>query len=245
MSLWNPWHGCHKLSEGCRLCYIYRGDKRRGVDTSIVTKTPNFDVPIRKNKKGEYKIPAGKTVYTCFSSDFFIEEADIWRDEAWSMIRERSDLHFLMITKRIDRFMDCIPDDWGDGYDNVTICCTVENQACADYRLPIYKSVPIKHKVIVCTPLLERIDLTNYLDSSIEQVTVGGESGPDAKVCDFDRVLEIRELCIKHNISFWFKETGSNLLKDGQLYKIPYKLQHSQARKSGLNIDTVIRKASL
>lgn len=245
MSLWNPWHGCHKVSAGCRLCYIHRGDERRGVDTSIITKTSNFDLPIRKNKKDEYKISSGKTVYTCFSSDFFIEEADIWRDETWSMIRKRDDLNFLVITKRIDRFMDCIPDDWGEGYENVTICCTVENQECADYRLPIYKAAPIKHKIIVCGPLLERIDLSNYLDSSIEQVTVGGESGPEAQVCDMDWVLDIRNLCIEHNISFWFKETGSALLKEGKLYKIPYKLQHSQARKAGLNIDSEQRKASL
>lgn len=22
-SLWNPWHGCHKLSTGCRHCYVF------------------------------------------------------------------------------------------------------------------------------------------------------------------------------------------------------------------------------
>ena len=81
------------------------------------------------------------------------------------MIRCRSDLHFMMITKRIDSFSDCLPDDWGDGYDNVTICCTVENQACADYRLPIYKRAPIKHKIIICEPLLERIDLENHFET--------------------------------------------------------------------------------
>ena len=50
------------------------------------------------------------------------------------MIRQRSDLHFLMITKRINRVMECLPADWKDGYDNVTVCCTVENQLCADNR---------------------------------------------------------------------------------------------------------------
>ena len=29
-SLWNPWHGCHKLSTGCRHCYVYRGDSKHG-----------------------------------------------------------------------------------------------------------------------------------------------------------------------------------------------------------------------
>ena len=33
MAMWNPWRGCHKYSEGCRYCYIHKGDLRRGVDT--------------------------------------------------------------------------------------------------------------------------------------------------------------------------------------------------------------------
>ena len=61
------------------------------------------------------------------------------------MMRLRSDVRFLIITKRIDRFLETIPSDWGDDYDNVTICCTIENQDRADYRLPIYKTAPIKH----------------------------------------------------------------------------------------------------
>lgn len=115
--LWNPWHGCHKLSEGCRNCYVYRGDAKRGIDSSIVSKTKNFDLPVQKKKNGEYKIPPGSEVATCFTSDFFVEDADEWRTEAWQMIRERSDLTFLMITKRIDRLSVNLPEDWGDGYD--------------------------------------------------------------------------------------------------------------------------------
>lgn len=41
------------------------------------------------------------------------------------------------MTKRIERFMDCIPKDWNDGYDYVTVGCTVENQDSANYRLSI------------------------------------------------------------------------------------------------------------
>jgi protein gp37 len=136
--MWNLWHGCHKLSAGCQHCYVYRGDSKRGIDSSIVSKTKNFDLPIQKKRDGEYKIPSGSLVYTCFTSDFFVEEADEWRAEAWEMIRLRSDLRFMMITKRIDRLQVSLPDDWSDGYENVTICCTVETQDRADYRLPIY-----------------------------------------------------------------------------------------------------------
>jgi phage gp37Gp68 protein len=91
------------------------------------------------------------------TSDFFIEEADEWRKDIWNIIRTRQDLHFTIITKRIERFKSCIPNDWNDGYDNVTIICTCENQAMADERLPIFLELPIKHREIIEEPMLEQI----------------------------------------------------------------------------------------
>lgn len=75
-SMWNLWHGCHKWSEGCRHCYVYRTDGKYGKDSSVVTKTEKFGLPLQKKKNGEYKIPSGNLVYTCFTSDFLIEDAD-------------------------------------------------------------------------------------------------------------------------------------------------------------------------
>jgi len=234
--MWNLWHGCHKVSAGCNHCYVYRGDAKRDIDSSVVTMTKNFDLPVRKKRNGEYKLPSGSMVYTCFTSDFFVEDADQWRTEAWQMMRLRNDLNFLMITKRIDRLQGALPDDWGDGYDNVTICCTIENQDRADYRLPIYKTSPIKHKILICEPILERIDLRPFdIGSFAEQVVVGGESGNEARPCYFDWVMEIHDLCVKNNVSFWFKQTGAKFVKDGKQYVIKRQFQHSQARKAGIN----------
>jgi len=234
--MWNLWHGCHKLSEGCRHCYVYRGDAKHEIDSTIVTKTKNFDLPVQKKRNGEYKIPSGTMVYTCFTSDFFVEDADYWRTEAWNMIRLRNDLKFMMITKRIDRLQVSLPDDWGDGYEHVTICCTIENQDRTEYRLPIYKAAPIKHKILILEPILERIDLRPYdIGSWVEQVVVGGESGYEARPCHYDWVLEIRNLCVENNVLFWFKQTGAKFVKDGRIYHIARRLQHSQARKAGIN----------
>ena len=36
MAMWNPWRGCHRYSEGCRFCYIHKGDAKRGVDTGEI-----------------------------------------------------------------------------------------------------------------------------------------------------------------------------------------------------------------
>lgn len=232
---WNLWHGCHKKSEGCANCYVYRRDSKYEIDSNEIKKNKVFDLPIKKNRKGEYKVKPGEFIYTCFTSDFFLEEADEWRVEAWNIIRQRKDCTFLFITKRIERFNISLPEDWGQGWDNVIICCTCENQKRADERLPIYLLLPIKHKIIICEPLLEKIDLTKYLDKSIEQVIVGGESGNEARVCDYSWILDIRKQCMEKNIGFHFKQTGARLLKDGKLYRIKRQFQHKQAKKAKID----------
>jgi protein gp37 len=233
--LWNPWHGCQKYSEGCINCYVYRTDGRHERDASEVKKNKDFDLPVKRKRNGEYKLQGGETVYTCFTSDFFLDKADEWRKEAWAMIRERSDLDFLIITKRITRFYESLPADWKDGYENVAICVTCENQKRADERLPFFLSLPIKHKLIICEPLLSAIDLSPYLCNQIENVTIGGESGNEARICNFDWVLDIRRQCIEAGVSFNFRQTGARLVKDGKLYRIKRKFQYAQARKA--NID--------
>ena len=147
MPLWSPWHGCHKCSPGCLNCYVYYLDRLHKKDASLITKSKtNFDLPLKKNKKGEYKIPDGTELATCFTSDFFLEEADLWRDEAWQIIKARPKVTFLICTKRIERFRKCIPKDWHQGYDNVIIAVTCENQAMADKRVPILLNIPAKKK---------------------------------------------------------------------------------------------------
>ena len=155
---WDPWTGCYKISDGCTYCYYY-GPFSKRYGQNRVYKTEEFDKPITKTTKGTYRIPGGKVVATCFSTDFFIAEADDWRAEAWAMLKKRPDLDFLILTKRIDRFNISLPNDWGDGYDNVNIGCTIENQESADYRLPLFLSYPIKRRFIAAAPLLEAIDI--------------------------------------------------------------------------------------
>ena len=199
---WNPWHGCNKISPGCLNCYVYRRDKEFDKDSTIVSKNSTFDLPIKKNKKGQYKIPSGSKIATCFTSDFLLDKAD----------------------------------EWNDGYDNVLICCTVENQKMADYRLPIFKKAKIKHKMIVCEPLLENIDLEKYLDSSIEGVLVGGESGIDARICDYEWILNIRNQCLRKKVNFTFRQTGAKLKKDGKVYFIKRKDQFKQVKLANIDI---------
>lgn len=238
MAIWNPWRGCIKCSEGCLHCYIHKGDYKRGINTSEIVKTKDFYKPIEKLKNGNYKMKSG-LVYLCFQSDFLIKEADKWRKECFKMIKERQDCKFLFLTKRIERFKEIIPDDWNDGYDNVIVCCTVENQKNADYKLSIFKDLPIKHKCITMQPLLEKVNIEKYLDD-IELVLVGGEQDYNARVLDYDWVLDIRKQCIKHNVTFEFRQCGTYTIKDGKTYKIETHNLTKQARLANINYKKII-----
>lgn len=79
------------------------------------------------------------------------------------------------------------------------------------------------------------MDLTPYLHG-VDHVTVGGETGRDARVCDYDWVLDIREQCVKANKTFWFKNTGSFFRCNGAVEKInPFK-QTGLAKELGIDI---------
>ncbi len=234
MAMWNPWRGCHRCSEGCRYCYIHKGDAKRGVDTEQIVRTKGFDAPVQVKWDGAYKMKGGQTVYLCFSSDFLLEDADPWRKECWDMIRRRPDLQFLFLTKRIHRFLECIPSDWGEGYNNVTVGCTVEDQERAGERLSLFASLPIKHKNIICQPLIGPVELECYL-GGVELVVAGGESDRNARPLDYAWVLSLREQCIRQGVHFEFRQCGTHFIKDGKTYTLPVRELCSQAKKANIN----------
>ena len=234
MKIWNPWRGCIKCSEGCKFCYVYKGDYKKKIDTSNIIKTDDFDLPIQKNKKGEYKIKSGQKIYVYFQSDFLIKEAALWREDCWKMMKERSDLYFIFLTKRIDRFLDCIPPDWESGYENIEIGVSVSTQENVDEKISILSNLPIKYKDIICQPLIEKITLTKYLDK-INLVVVGGESDYSARSLDYDWVLSIREECLEHDVPFEFRQTGTYIIKDGTKHQIVIKDQGRVARELMIN----------
>lgn len=239
---WNPWHGCTRISDGCLNCYMYEIDSRYKINSAKVVKTSNFNLPVQRDGNYDYILENTNSgfIYTCLSSDFFHEKADEWRKEAWSMIKERNDLNFMLFTKRIERFYEGLPRDWGEGYDNVFIGVSCENQEMVDKRVSEIVKLPIKHKIIYLAPLLERVDIERYL-RNIEMVSVSGEScGPErrhlARVLDYDWVLDVREQCIRNDVNFEFMQTGTNFKKDGHIYRLKsHTVQLEQAIKA--NID--------
>jgi hypothetical protein len=217
---------------------MYFLDKLRNQDGSHIYRTKSgFNYPLQKDKNGRYKIKSGELIRICMTSDFFLEEADQWRDEVWDIIRIRSDVKFFLLTKRPQRVKDCLPWDWGDGWENVFFNVTCENQRRADERIPILLDLPFKHKGIMCAPFIGPVSIKEYLPyGQIEQVICGGENYDGARPCNFDWVKSLRAECVSADVTFCFIETGTEFIKDGKLYHLPNKqIQSRMAFKSGMS----------
>jgi len=216
---------------------MYFLDGKRGIDTSLITRTSNFNLPLQRDRHGNYRLQSGMQVYVGLSTDFFVEQADQWRDEAWRIMRLRPDIAFRLLTKRAARIRECLPSDWGAGYENVMLSVTCENQRRADERLPVLLDIPARHKGFMAAPFIGAVDAAQYLATGqIDEVLCGGENYDGARPCHYEWVKSLSEQCTEANVSFNFIETGTVFVKDGKTYRIPSKrVQSVQAHKSGLS----------
>lgn len=169
---WNPWYGCTKVSPGCKFCYMYREMVRYGRDPRIVTRSKTkFSDPLKWVRAGK----APQFCFTCSWSDFFIEAADEWRPEAWKIISDTPEITYQILTKRPELVRDRLPADWGDGYENVWLGVSAENQEYADERIPLLLKIPAAVRWVSAEPLLGPIDL--------ERLVVGSKyAGPGVRV---------------------------------------------------------------
>lgn len=247
MTIWNPWHGCTKYSEGCAHCYMYYLDASRGQDGSKIRLVRSgFDLPLKRDRQGEYKILSGSRLMVCLNSDFFLPEADEWRPAVWDMIRRRPDVTFWLQTKRMPLVRERLPEDWfddkwgGRGWPNVAFCVTAENQARADERIPLLLELPFAYKAVMCAPILSAVELSPYLATGqIREVLVDGENYDGDRPCRYEWVKSLYDQCAAAGVEFHFVGTGNVFVKDGKEYRIPKAYQKIQARRSGLHIPPV------
>ncbi|MCR5257405.1 MAG: phage Gp37/Gp68 family protein [Desulfovibrio sp.] len=236
---WNLWHGCRKISEGCASCYMYALDRLHRVSerSSAVAKTSDFGKPLRRDRRGRWKLPAGWTLRVNMTSDTFLEQADAWRPAMWAMIRRRQDLRFYLLTKRPERVEACLPPGWGEGWENVDLNVTCESQRTFDARWSVFSRIPARHKGLNIAPCLGFVDIEPALASGqIESVCLGGEGFGGTRPCRAEWVERTSALCRRWKVNFTFCATGEVFVKDGRTYRLPLqRLQAEQAFLSGLS----------
>lgn len=180
-----------------------------------------FNAPKRWNKKFRQTFSGFQTVFTCSWSDFFIQEADPWRADAWKVIEETPNLFYLILTKRIERAKGCLPENWGDtGWPGVGIGVTVENSNPKNLRrLDDLRDVPAKLKFVSIEPMLGSVDLTPWKDM-LHWVIVGSESGDVRRAPDLEWVRQIVRFCADNKITMFVKqlELEGELVKDMGLF---------------------------
>lgn len=229
---YNPWQGCHPVSAGCAHCYMFREKKRYGQDPATVVRSSaqTFNAPLK------WKEPA--LVFTCSWSDFFIEEADEWRDEVWDIIRRTPHLTYQILTKRPERIRECLPPDWGKGYPNVWLGVTIENSDNMRRVMKLF-TVPAALYWVSYEPGLGPVDFTVikhidvggeweinaltgetvYLDPEspdrypagnprLGWVVCAGESGKDGRPMHPDWLRKVRDNCQAAGVPFFFKGWG-------------------------------------
>jgi protein gp37 len=215
-------------------------DRMRDKNGTDIYRTKNgFHYPLQKSRKGSYIVKSGEIIRVCMTSDFFLEEADQWRNEAWRIMRERCDVVFYLLTKRPERVHDCLPRNWGEGWDNIFFNVTCENQRRADERIPILRELPFRHKGLMCAPMISEIQIENYLkEDFIERVVCGGENYGGSRPCDFDWISSLSRQCKDNDVPFYFAETGTKFIKDGRIFHLPRKdFQVRMAWKAGVNYE--------
>ena len=181
----NFWKGCNKVSAGCLNCFAADNAELYGWDFSKVqgTSRATWHQPfVKSHDTREYKWKPGERIFVCSLSDFFHKDADEWRRSAMQVIKDRPDLVWLIVTKRIERATDDINFISGDftqkNYPNLWIIPTCENQEMANKRIPPALELKAKYPWIKIgvsiEPMLEEIDLS-YHGLGITCPTCGGK----------------------------------------------------------------------
>ena len=204
-STWNPWHGCVKVSPGCKNCYMYRDKERYGQNPKLITRSKTtFRDPLTWEEP--------KLIFTCSWSDWFIGNADEWREEAWDIIRRTPQHTYQVLTKRPERILNHLPHDWGTGWKNVWLGVSIETQEYV-WRKEILQSVPAHVRFISAEPLLGPINLAPL--TNIHWVITGGESGPNARPMNLEWSRTIRDQCLREHVAFFHKQNGGKARVEG------------------------------
>lgn len=208
---------------------MFRDQRRYGNDPSVVVRAAEgtFNSPLKWNEP--------KLVFTCSWSDWFHEDADAWRPEAWDIIRRTPHLTYQILTKRPERIAANLPHDWDEGYPNVWLGVSIENRRFVG-RADILREIPAAVRFISAEPLLGPLlgphrysvahdtygmpfplSVLEWPDGfdgpeldldSIDWLIVGGESGPDARRMRSEWVRDLRDACRGEGVSFHFKQWG-------------------------------------
>jgi protein gp37 len=232
----NPWYGCQRVSPGCNHCYAESWAKRSGLVQWGEHAKRNRSSPaywrrvLKWNDEAE-RLGIRYRVFCASLADVFDNAVPPeWRADLFSLITDTPHLDWLLLTKRISNAEPMLAETAERMIrlpDNCWLGITVCTQSEADRDIPKLLSVPTAGRFLSIEPLLEQINIEEYLlsghdkmahedqyigsprhDDRIYWVIVGGETGPKARPMHPDWVRSIRDQCTAADVPFFFKQWG-------------------------------------
>lgn len=235
---WNAWWGCMHYSELCDFCYAERFDAYvhaknphwgAGSDRLLMSEK-HWQQPVSWNDNAK-RLGIRYKVFCSSMADIFESHPQVVQEriKLWELIKKTPYLDWQLLTKRFDRIKEFLPDDWGEGYENVWLGISVGLQKRVDQYLPEFMSIPSRVRFLSGEPLLGEVDLSPYLKTGkISWVITGGESGfgkvpNDQNVkfryreCKLEWIEKIVNQCKEHNVPVFVKQLGTHLSREMKL----------------------------
>jgi len=220
----NPWIGCQEVSDACDNCYARVMNDRWGwVDgwgphgERKRTSDANWRKPLQWAKAAR---ESGKhpRVFCASLADVFDNRVPAqWRSELWSLIGATPELNWLVLTKRPENIARMLPAGWGDGWSNVWLGTTCEDQQHFDRRWPILREVPAVVHFVSYEPALSPLVLS---DARPSWIICGGESGNGARYMEPAWARSLRDECAAAGVAFFMKQmTGKKPIPEDLLVR--------------------------
>lgn len=213
----NTWWGCTKVSEGCRFCYAQALAKRYGQNVwgpgtaRRLMSDAYWQQPHAWNARAR-KDGVRAQVFCASMADVFEKQApEGQRERLWQTIRETPFLDWQLLTKRPHLIAELMPPDWGQGWENVWLGTSIEDERVA-HRSITLAEVPASMRFLSVEPLIG--PLPNLPLDGIGWVIIGGESGPGARPMRREWALAIIEQCSQAQVPCFFKQAGSVLARE-------------------------------
>lgn len=245
-STFNPWIGCQKVSAGCDNCYAEtlmdkryhkvewgpHGERKR-------TSSANWKLPLRWAKKAreaqeDFEIgmltlhPHCPRVFCSSLADVFDNQVDpSWRVDLFDLIGETQELDWLLLTKRPENIAKMLPTNWGEGWSNVWLGTTAEDQAAYDRRVPILMSIPATVHFVSYEPAIGPLTINGRYWP--DWIICGGESGPGHRHMPDSWARDILVECADHGIPFFMKQMAGKkpIPSDLMIREFPVSLRHA------------------
>ena len=212
---WNPVTGCTKVGPGCENCYAERFAERwRGIPNHPYEQ--GFDLklwPSRLKQPLAWKKP--RMIFVNSMSDLFHKDIDFGYIDHVFETMEFANWHvFQILTKRSSLMRKYVTARYGNNSvpPHIWLGVSVENQTHTG-RIQHLKEINSPARFISFEPLLGKIN--DICLDGIAWAIVGGESGPRARAMKPEWARQIRDICERDHVAFFFKQWGGARPKSG------------------------------